>query len=269
MNNAMNGTRKVPHIPVMEIFGPTIQGEGLMAGTVTHFLRTGGCGLRCSWCDTMFAVDPKQVRAGRKIMTADAIVQAISSRPHAPWLTLTGGDPCLQKHLGDIIYPLNMAKIQIAVETQGQLFPEWLKKCDVITFSPKPPSSGNVVDYVAMVVNMTKMFGLRIKERRVQICVKVVVFDEEDYNYALEVLDALPYSLYDSFYLTAGTKQYSDMPTTKEERAERAIDKIFSVTDAQRSLAERMLLDASLFNEKVHLGCQQHVLIWPEHEQGK
>ena len=49
-------------LPVVEIFGPTIQGEGAEAGIPTHFVRVGGCDFRCSWCDTMYAVDPEIVR---------------------------------------------------------------------------------------------------------------------------------------------------------------------------------------------------------------
>lgn len=44
-------------IRVSEIFGPTIQGEGVLIGQPTVFVRTGGCDYRCSWCDTLHAVD--------------------------------------------------------------------------------------------------------------------------------------------------------------------------------------------------------------------
>ena len=266
--SSINGTQKETKIPIMEIFGPTIQGEGLMAGTVTHFLRTGGCGLRCNWCDTLFAVEPAQIKAGRKMMTIMEIITAIKERPYAPWLTLTGGDPCLHKGLGDIIHHINLSGTQVAVETQGQLFPEWLKKCDVVTLSPKPPSSGNVVDFDAMIHHMIKMFGKRPQHRKTRLCVKVVVFDMADYEYAIEVYKALPYSMYDSFYFTAGTKQFDDAPESIEDFSIRAMDRVFNVIDAQRKLAERMLTHSRLFDEKVHVGCQQHVLLWPEKEQG-
>ncbi|PFV11560.1 7-carboxy-7-deazaguanine synthase QueE, partial [Bacillus cereus] len=41
-------------IPVLEIFGPTIQGEGMVIGQKTMFIRTAGCDYSCSWCDSAF-----------------------------------------------------------------------------------------------------------------------------------------------------------------------------------------------------------------------
>ena len=35
-------------------------------GCRRHFVRLGGCDYRCSWCDTMYAVDPAAVRAQRR-----------------------------------------------------------------------------------------------------------------------------------------------------------------------------------------------------------
>ena len=46
--------------PVLEIFGPTIQGEGMVIGRKTMFVRTGGCDYRCSWCDSAFTWDGSQ-----------------------------------------------------------------------------------------------------------------------------------------------------------------------------------------------------------------
>ena len=44
-------------IPVLEIFGPTIQGEGMVIGQKTMFIRTAGCDYSCSWCDSAFTWD--------------------------------------------------------------------------------------------------------------------------------------------------------------------------------------------------------------------
>ena len=188
-------------IPIIECFGPTIQGEGLMTGQVTHFLRTGGCSLKCSWCDSMYAVDPKQVKENATYLLSPQILDLVTALPHAPWLTLTGGDPCMHKGLGDIIFALEVQGMRIAVETQGMLFPNWLTKCDVVTFSPKPPSSGKIVDPTDLRLwlqdNRSSFKG--------RICIKIVVFDEQDYAYARHLYDVIPSTWYDSFYFTAGT----------------------------------------------------------------
>ena len=155
------------------------------------------------------------------------------------------------------------------METQGQLFPEWLKKCDVVTFSPKPPSSGNVVDYKHMIDRIEHIFGTLPRLRKTRICIKVVVFTEADYQYALEVYKAIPRGMYDSFYFTAGTKIHKEeFPTDPADLAIRATERILDVCEVQRQLADRMLQDSKLFDEAVHIGCQQHVLLWPEKEQG-
>lgn len=44
-------------IPVIEMFGPTIQGEGAVIGVKTMFVRTYGCDYRCRWCDSAFTWD--------------------------------------------------------------------------------------------------------------------------------------------------------------------------------------------------------------------
>src|SRR3954470_13694941 len=89
--------------PVIEIFGPTIQGEGAEAGLPTHFVRLGGCDFRCSWCDTIYAVEPAQVRAHAQPMSGAQIVDAVSTLPGRPqWVTVSGGNPALHE-FGDCV----------------------------------------------------------------------------------------------------------------------------------------------------------------------
>jgi len=245
-------------IQIMELFGPTIQGEGLMSGTITHFLRTGGCPLKCTWCDSMFAVTPSEILKHRTLMTTWEIIDAITAMPYAPYITLTGGDPCIQERLGDIIPALNDNQMRVAVETQGMYFPQWLSSCDVITFSPKGPSSGNIVELEPL-TNWILYNGVR---RKNQVCIKVVVFGEADFNYAMKVYNAIPPTYYDSFYFTAGTPPF--------EEGFPANERILDVVHNEQMLSE-MLLKASQtirFNDKVHVGCQQHVLLWPTKDKG-
>lgn len=60
-------------IPVLEIFGPTIQGEGRVIGRKTMFVRTAGCDYRCSWCDSSFTWDGS-MKDEIQMMTAEEIM---------------------------------------------------------------------------------------------------------------------------------------------------------------------------------------------------
>lgn len=244
--------------PVMEMFGPTVQGEGILTGTLSHFLRFGGCGLRCDWCDSLYSVIPKLIKEHRTMMTSHDIIQQFNKMPWAPYMTLTGGDPCLQKHINDLIPAFNAVGTKVAVETQGQLFPEWLWNTDVITFSPKPPSSGNEVDTDDLIYWLDSAKGIY----KGLICIKVVVFTDADLKYAMHVFNTIPEDWYDSFYFTAGS------PTFYENKPGDA--RVLEITDNYRYLSEQILKLASKheFHEKVHVGAQLHCLIWPETDKG-
>src|SRR3954449_11904275 len=89
-------SQRIRTFPVIEIFGPTIQGEGAEAGLPTHFVRLGGCDYRCAWCDTMYAVDPRTVRARSESLPATEIVGRLHELGgHPEWVTLSGGNPAL------------------------------------------------------------------------------------------------------------------------------------------------------------------------------
>src|SRR5438477_1924010 len=107
----------VTTFPVIEVFGPTIQGEGAEAGLPTHFVRLGGCDYRCSWCDTLYAVLPDEVRRNSTGMTPPEIVVRLQELgATTPWITLSGGNPALHQ-LGPLVDALHAASYFVAVET--------------------------------------------------------------------------------------------------------------------------------------------------------
>jgi len=163
--------------PVVEIFGPVLQGEGRMIGVQTLFVRFGYCDFRCSWCDSLYAVTPEVVQESAERLTEGAIrerLRALSA--HTPWVTLSGGNPAMHD-LGALVAGLHAEGRRVAVETQGTVFRPWLRKCDVVTVSPKPPSSGMVTNYA----QLDRFAALPSAN------LKVVVFDDADYAYAQDI----------------------------------------------------------------------------------
>lgn len=127
-------------IAVAEIFGPTLQGEGPHAGEPTVFVRTGGCDFRCSWCDSMHAVDPQFAPLWAR-MEPDQILEALKELwPSSPScsLTLSGGNPAMWEGLGAVA---SRWPGPVRLETQGTIVPTWLGALQTIVVSPKPPSS--------------------------------------------------------------------------------------------------------------------------------
>src|SRR5262249_18730304 len=161
-------------LPVVEIFGPVLQGEGRMIGTPTLFVRLGYCEFRCRWCDSLYAVLPDQVRANSTALTAAAIHDRLDALDTTvPWVTLSGGNPVLHD-LTELVALLHASGRKLAVETQGTLFREWLRECEVVTGSPKPPSAG-------METNLAQLDRFAVLPNA---NLNVVVFNDADFPYA-------------------------------------------------------------------------------------
>ncbi len=224
--------------PVIELFGPTIQGEGLLAGKRTHFVRFGGCPYRCTWCDTMYAVDPEQVKKNAIWMTPNEIIKELGKLPPSEWVTLTGGDPVMWD-LTDFIGSLNL-RFNVTVETEGALWRDWLFGCDVITLSPKPPSSG-----MADKLDHDVLWNYACAASAVKV-MKIVVFDDEDLEFARDM-----FARYHQFahFLTPGTPQGCSDDETKH-----------LITDHLGWLSDRVLLHDDL--RDVRVIPQLHVLAW-------
>ncbi|MFM8633462.1 MAG: 7-carboxy-7-deazaguanine synthase QueE [Planctomycetia bacterium] len=123
---------------IAEIYG-SLQGEGLLAGTPSAFVRTSGCNLRCRWCDTPFTSwEP----TGDE-MTNDAIVSAVESlgRRH---VVVTGGEPLLFGETVELCRRLRQRGHHVTIETAGSVVPTASPiagAADLMSISPKLASS--------------------------------------------------------------------------------------------------------------------------------
>ncbi|MNZ84004.1 7-carboxy-7-deazaguanine synthase [compost metagenome] len=172
-------------IPVLEIFGPTVQGEGMVIGQKTMFVRTAGCDYHCSWCDSAFTWDGSaknliQMMAPEDIWTE---LRRIGGNRFSH-VTLSGGNPALLPQMAELVALLHHEDITIAVETQGSRWQDWLQEIDQVTLSPKPPSSGMITDWTILDDIISRLIQ---RENRQSLSLKVVIFDEQDLIYAKKV----------------------------------------------------------------------------------
>lgn len=166
---------------IAEIFGPTIQGEGALIGEPTVFVRAGGCDYRCSWCDSLHAVD-SQYRHSWTPMSPETIWQKVRNLSGGQPLTvsISGGNPAIQ-NFGPLIALGRAEGYRFACETQGSIAQPWFADLDTLVLSPKPPSSGETVDWNAFAACLTE--GAKARQQ----VMKIVIFDDEDYRWAREV----------------------------------------------------------------------------------
>lgn len=181
---------KLSKIPVMEIFGPTIQGEGAVIGQKTMFVRTAGCDYSCSWCDSAFTWDG----SGKEqitMMTAEEIWAELKrlGGDGFSFVTISGGNPALLKNLDVLISLLKEYGVKIGIETQGSRWQDWFYDIDELTISPKPPSSGMDTDFTVLDEIMVK---LQKASHNHHVSLKVVIFNDEDYQYAKQVHQRYP-----------------------------------------------------------------------------
>ena len=114
---------------IAEIFR-SLQGEGLLAGTPSVFVRASGCNLRCGFCDTPYA---SWTPEGDDLAVEEILRQATDwDCSHA---VLTGGEPMLFAELVPLAAGLRRAGRHITIETAGTLYLP--VECDLMSISPK------------------------------------------------------------------------------------------------------------------------------------
>lgn len=157
---------------ICEIFY-SLQGEGVLMGTPTTFVRTVGCNLDCTWCDTKYA------RQGGKDMTADEVFEEVE-RKGVPFVSLTGGEPLLQEDIYRLMNTLIDNEYHVTVETNGSLPLEEIPNSEeiMISMDVKCPSSG--------MADRNLLDNLEFLSPRDQV--KFVIADRVDYLFARKVL---------------------------------------------------------------------------------
>ena len=159
---------------ISEIFY-SIEGEGTEIGRPEIFIRLAGCNLRCTWCDTPYALE------NGTEMDIKEIVQEVSRYP-CKSISITGGEPLLQKEeLLKLVRQLKDLDYWIQINTNGTIFDEEnFDLVDLITMDCKCPSSGMKSD-LEVLRKTKKLFSPKSQ-------FKFVISNEEDYGYAKNIV---------------------------------------------------------------------------------
>lgn len=152
-------------LKINEIFY-SIQGESSRSGLPTVFIRTSGCHLRCTYCDTTYAYN-----AG-ELMSIEQILGEVKKH-HTPYVCITGGEPLLQKEIHTLMTELCDLDYSVSLETSGDLSCKNVDSRVLKIIDIKTPDSGEPGKY--------NPHNLQLTEKNIEY--KFVISSEKDFDW--------------------------------------------------------------------------------------
>lgn len=170
-------------VAINEIFY-SLQGEGVLAGVPTVFVRFQGCNLLpncCKWCDTVYAQGKRSKYELSITEVADECVK-LNPRTYKAWVCITGGEPLFQEEsLYRLVRQLHLYGLRTEVETNGTIGkPNWWSLVDSWVVDIKCPSSR-----VSSKGLVDEWFEIRECDQ-----VKFVVADQKDLDFARKIINS-------------------------------------------------------------------------------
>jgi len=157
---------------ITEIFY-SLQGEGVLSGLPTVFIRTTGCNLRCLYCDTTYAYENGSEKSINQILSK-------INQFHCSHVCITGGEPLIQVETLKLIKTLQEKNYFITLETNGSQslssFPN--RQNIMISMDIKTPSS-NMHSHLD-----NDNFQFLSKNDQI----KCIIQSEKDYEYAKKII---------------------------------------------------------------------------------
>lgn len=223
---------------VVEIFD-SIDGEGIRVGKTATFIRLAGCNLRCTYCDTLYALFGEEEKCEYTEMSVDEIISRVN--PNYRRITLTGGEPLLHLGSAELVSRLLNDGYEVNIETNGAV--------DINEFSAGVKDISNMfytIDYKLPSSGMTdRMIWDNFLSLRPCDVIKFVIGSDEDVN----MMKAVMYRL---------TEKYEVMPHVYAGA-------VFGSYEPAR-LAEHIINEPVL--KDVVFQLQIHKVIWDPNERG-
>ena len=159
-----------PSMRITEIYA-SVQGETQYAGLPCTLIRTTGCDLRCTYCDTTYSF------YGGKDMSLDEIL-AEAQRLGPRLVLLTGGEPMLQREIVALSELLLASGFAVMIETGGAHPVDVLPEAVAKIVDVKTPSSGE----------SHRMHPRALEPLGQRDAVKFVLGSERDYEWARDFI---------------------------------------------------------------------------------
>lgn len=172
-------------LKICEIFD-SISGEGLNAGTPATFVRFSGCNLQCTFCDTRYH---SSVEFKGK---AEEVFEHYGHRLRSnEYVILTGGEPSVQDRYELILFIERLKRYgarHIEIETNGKNFNQFYKSLEAYRY---PLISYSVDFKLEEMENPDYTMGAFLGYQMLgkQDCIKVVVSNTEEINFAKKLAD--------------------------------------------------------------------------------
>lgn len=225
-------------LPVSEVFGPTVQGEGPHLGRVCGFVRLMGCNLTCSWCDTPYTWDATRYDLASETTHLDVelLVHQVLGLG-VDLLVVSGGEPLMHQRADGWAQLLRSLPLwlDVHVETNGTIAPTALSR-DLVAFftvSPKLPHSGVRPSKAHKVAALREFIPLAAEGRA---CFKYVVQSAEDVALVQQVATALELPRDSVWVMPEGTTPQAQLANLRPI-TEAAVAAGFNVTPRLHVLA--------------------------------
>ena len=157
-------------LKINEIFY-SVQGESTRIGLPTIFIRTTGCPMRCVYCDTAYAFHDG------KNYTFQQIFEEIKQYD-TQFVTVTGGEPLVQKACFDFLRQLSDLNYQVSIETGGAVSIKNIDPRVKIILDIKTPGSGEAQNN-----DWNNLSLIKSNDE-----IKIVITNEEDYEWTKEII---------------------------------------------------------------------------------
>lgn len=153
-------------LKINEIFY-SIQGETTYTGLPTVFVRTTGCNLRCTYCDTKYSYHEGELQSSEQILTE-------IERHKTPYVCVTGGEPLLQKEILPFMTLLCDRGYKVSLETSGAKNISGVDSRVKIILDVKTPDSGEADSFL--------LENLNFLSENTEI--KFVICSQKDFDWA-------------------------------------------------------------------------------------